>query len=77
MHYPTTLESTETSMSRHQERVMGQLALSLNWPQPRRVPAQIHQAAVQALADLLVEALGAGTPDDSLHGDEDESETDF
>lgn len=64
-------------MSGYRKRKMGQLALSLDWPQPHRVPPQIHQAAVQALADLLIEALGASTPDDPLQGDEDESEADF
>ena len=77
MHYRMTIASMETSMSRHRQRKMGQLALSLNWPQPHRVPPQIHQAAVQALADLLIEALGAGKPDDPLQGDEDEFEADF
>lgn len=64
-------------MSRHRKRTMGQLALSLDWPQSHRVPPQIQQATVQALADLLIEALGAGTTDDPLQGDEDESEADF
>ena len=64
-------------MSRHRKSPRGQLALSLNWPRSHPVPPQIHQATIQALADLLIEALGASTTDDPLQGDEHESEADF
>ena len=42
-HYRMTIAGTETQMSRHRKRTMGQLALSLDWPQSHRVPPQIQQ----------------------------------
>ena len=64
-------------MKRTREAVTRQLGLVLERPQHHRLPEETHEALIQALADLLLEAYGDDRPNaDRLRGGEDEPEAD-